>query len=107
MAAAPIITDLPIERPGAEGSHFTEPWLEPFLIKHSSWYRRHMTKAGRRESKAIKASRNSSVATTSSTDTQPLRGQASVDEDEQWRQVEEEYRETTSEHEKERRVVEV
>jgi hypothetical protein len=67
MAAAPIIINLPIERPGEDGSHFTEPWLEPFLVKHSAWYRRHLTKAGRRESKASKASRNASVATTKTT----------------------------------------
>jgi hypothetical protein len=103
MAAAPIITNLPIERPGETGSHFTEPWLEPFLIKHSSWYRQHLTKAGRRESKS-KSSRSSSVTTT---DTAPLNRKAGVDEDEQWRRVEEEYNETASEHEKERRVVEV
>jgi hypothetical protein len=103
MAAAPIITSLPIERPGESGSHFTEPWLEPFLVKHSSWYRRHMTKAGRRESKS-NSSRNSSVTTTR---TQDSKRKASVDEDEQWRMVEEEFKETSSEHERERRVREV
>jgi hypothetical protein len=103
MAAAPIVTDLPIERPGESGSHFTEPWLEPFLVKHSSWYRRHLTKAGRRESKS-NSSRNSSVTTTS---TEAPKRNASVDEDEQWRRVEEEYRETSPEHEKDKRVVEV
>ena len=103
MAGAPIITNLPIERPDESGSHFVEPWLEPFLVKRSSWYRRHMTKAGRRESKS-KSSRNASVTTTY---TEDGKREASVDEDEQWRRVEEEYRETLAEHEKERRVVEV
>ena len=41
MAAAPFLTDLPIERPGKNGSHFDEPYIEPFLAKHSAWYRRH------------------------------------------------------------------
>ena len=103
MAGAPSITNLPIERPDESGSHFVEPWLEPFLVKHSSWYRRHMTKAGRRESKS-KSDRNSSITTTNTEDSNK---KASVDEDEQWRRVEEEYGETTAEHEKERRVVEV
>jgi hypothetical protein len=103
MAAAPIITDLPIERPGESGSHFTEPWLEPFLVKHSSWYHRHLTKAGRRESKS-NSSRNSSVTTTY---TEAPQRKASVDEEEQWRRVEEEYKETSSESERGKRVVEV
>jgi hypothetical protein len=103
MAGAPIITNLPIERPDESGSHFTEPWLEPFLVKHSSWYRRHMTKAGRRESKS-KSSRNSSTITTY---TEGGDRKAIVDEDEQWRRVEEEYAGTSQEHKKERRVVEV
>jgi hypothetical protein len=103
MAGAPIITNLPVERPDESGSHFMEPWLEPFLVKHSSWYRRHMTKAGRRESKS-KSNRNSSVTTTY---TEDGNGKTSVDEDEQWRRVEEEYGETLAEHEKERRVLEV
>src|SRR5436305_6571118 len=90
MAAAPIITDLPIEKPGESGSHFTEPWLEPFLVKHSSWYRRHLAKAGRRESKSH-SSRNSSVLTTH---TEAPQRQASVDEDEQWQRVEAESKET-------------
>lgn len=105
MAAAPIVTDLPIERPSENGSHFTEPWLEPFLIKHSSWYRRHLTKVGRRESHASRSSRNSSVATTTVTESVPRK--ASVDEDEQWQRVEEEYSATASEHEREKRTVEV
>lgn len=62
-----------------------------------------MTKAGRRESKS-KSDRNSSITTTN---TEGSNKKASVDEDEQWRRVEEEYGETTAEHEKERRVVEV
>jgi hypothetical protein len=103
MAGAPIITNLPIERPDESGSHFMEPWLEPFLVKHSSWYRQHMTKAGRRESKS-ESSRNSSVTTTY---TEGGDRKASVDEDEQWRRVEEECGETSAEREKERRVVEV
>ena len=103
MAAAPIVTNLPIERPDETGSHFTEPWFEPFLVKHSSWYRRHLTKVGRRESKS-NSSRNSSVATAY---TEGAKRKASVDEDEQWRRMEEEFKETASEHEKERRVVEV
>jgi hypothetical protein len=103
MAAAPIITDLPIECPGDSGSHFTEPWLEPFLVKHSSWYRRHLTKAGRRESKS-NSSRNSSVTTPY---TEAPKRNASVDEDEQWKRVEEEYRKTSSEHDKDKRVAEV
>lgn len=104
MAAAPAIINLPVERPDESGSHFTEPWLEPFLVKHSSWYRRHLTKAGRRESKS-RSRRNSSVTTTS---TAAIKGRASVDEDEQWRQVEEEFKETSSEHEREhKRVLEV
>lgn len=41
MAAAPFITDLPVERPAKKGSHFDEPYIEPFLAKHSAWYRRH------------------------------------------------------------------
>jgi len=94
MAGAPMITNLPIERPDETGSHFMEPWLEPFLLKHSSWYRRHMTKTGRRESKS-KSTRNSSVTTTS---TEGGNRKASV---------EEEYGETSAEHEKERKMVEV
>jgi hypothetical protein len=101
MAGAPIITNLPIERPDESGSHFTEPWLEPFLVKHSSWYRQHLTKAGRRESKS-KSSRNSSVTTTNM---EGSNRKASADEDEQWRRVGEERGETSAEHEKERRVV--
>lgn len=27
------------------------PWLEPFLVRHSGFYRRHFTRDGRRESK--------------------------------------------------------
>jgi len=42
MASAPFVTDLPVERPGRRGSHFDEPVLEPYLAKHSSWYRRHL-----------------------------------------------------------------
>jgi hypothetical protein len=41
MAAAPFITDLPVEKPGRRGSHFDEPYVGPFLAKHSAWYRRH------------------------------------------------------------------
>jgi hypothetical protein len=41
MAAAPFLTDLPIEKPGRRSSHFDEPFIEPFLAKHSAWYRRH------------------------------------------------------------------
>ena len=41
MAAAPFLTDLPVERPSKNGSHFDEPFIEPFLAKHSKWYRRH------------------------------------------------------------------
>lgn len=41
MAAAPFLTDLPVERPSKNGSHFDEPLIEPFLAKHSKWYRRH------------------------------------------------------------------
>lgn len=41
MAAAPFITDLPVEKPGRNGSHFDVPYIEPFLAKHSAWYRRH------------------------------------------------------------------
>jgi hypothetical protein len=41
MAAAPFLTDLPVEKPGRRGSHFDEPFIEPFLAKHSAWYRRH------------------------------------------------------------------
>lgn len=41
MAAAPFLTDLPVERPSKKGSHFDEPYIEPFLAKHSAWYRRH------------------------------------------------------------------
>jgi hypothetical protein len=42
MAAAPFLTDLPIERPSKNGSgaHFDEPFIGPFLAKHSKWYRR-------------------------------------------------------------------
>jgi len=29
-----------------------ESWLEPWLIKHSKFYRNHLTKNGRRESKS-------------------------------------------------------
>jgi hypothetical protein len=41
MAAAPFLTDLPVEKPGRRGSHFDEPYIESFLAKHSAWYRRH------------------------------------------------------------------
>jgi hypothetical protein len=41
MAAAPFVSDLPVERPSKNGSHFDEPFIEPFLAKHSKWYRRH------------------------------------------------------------------
>ena len=42
MASAPFVTDLPVERPDHHGSHFDEPVVEPYLAKHSSWYRRHL-----------------------------------------------------------------
>jgi hypothetical protein len=62
MAAAPIITNLPIERPDASGSYFSEPRVQAFLIKHLSWYRRHLTTAGRRESKSKSGANPSVVA---------------------------------------------
>jgi hypothetical protein len=37
-----------------------ESWLEPWLIKHSEFYRKHLTRDGRRESKSTR--RNSVVA---------------------------------------------
>jgi len=42
MASAPFLTDLPVERPSqnGSGSHFDEPFIGPFLAKHSQWYRR-------------------------------------------------------------------
>jgi hypothetical protein len=45
MAAAPFLTDLPIERPSKNGSHFDEPFIRPFLAKHSKWYRRRHSQA--------------------------------------------------------------
>ncbi|KAK6379982.1 hypothetical protein LTS17_006056 [Exophiala oligosperma] len=37
-----------------------ESWLEPWLIKHSEFYRKHLTRDGRRESKSTR--RHSIVA---------------------------------------------
>ncbi|KAK5225479.1 hypothetical protein LTR47_009326 [Exophiala xenobiotica] len=37
-----------------------ESWLEPWLIKHSGFYRKHLTRGGRRESKSTR--RHSIVA---------------------------------------------
>ncbi|KAK7888105.1 hypothetical protein LTR67_008982 [Exophiala xenobiotica] len=31
-----------------------ESWLEPWLIKHSGFYRKHLTRDGRRESKSTR-----------------------------------------------------
>ena len=41
MAAAPFLTDLPVETPENGGAHFDEPVVQPLLAKHSPWYRRH------------------------------------------------------------------
>lgn len=32
----------------------TEAWIEPWLCKHSSFYRNHFTRDGRRESKSVR-----------------------------------------------------
>ncbi len=61
-----------------------ESWLEPWLIKHSEFYRKHLTRDGRRESKSTRRhsivaegleSRKNSVAvpeaTTGATETSP------------------------------------
>jgi hypothetical protein len=47
MAAAPFLTDLPVERPAQKGSgsHFDEPFIGPFLAKHLQWYRRRHSQA--------------------------------------------------------------
>ena len=64
MAAAPFLTDLPVERPARNGSHFDEPLIEPFLAKHSQWYRRHSKAHTQSEAatEAESARRSSSVA---------------------------------------------
>lgn len=63
MAAAPFLTDLPVERPSGNGTHFDEPVIEPFLAKHSQWYRRHSkVQAQPQADPAQSPQRNSSVA---------------------------------------------
>jgi len=46
------------DQPKATGLYATSAWFEPFLLKHSTLYRKHATRDGRRESKA---SRRASV----------------------------------------------
>jgi len=50
--ATAALGPLAIDQHSSNKTYGTQPWLEPFLIKHSSWYRKHMTREGRRESKA-------------------------------------------------------
>lgn len=65
---------LALDQPSGEGrrdSHSSEPWVEPWLIKHVGFYRKHMTKDNQGEAAAErrhslmtedKTSRESSVA---------------------------------------------
>lgn len=64
---------LAMDQPAGTGKrpYAAESWLEPWLIKHSGFYRKHFTHDGRRESKSTERhsivaegleSRNSSVA---------------------------------------------
>lgn len=70
MASAPFVTDLPVERPEQRrGSHFDEPFIEPYLAKHSEWYRRHLASKNLRKESVTEADlaaeserRSSSVA---------------------------------------------
>lgn len=73
---AGLYSGLPIDQPSAEArrdSHASEAWVEPWLIKHVGFYRKHMTKdhkgepaTERRQSLIAedlqKASRENSVA---------------------------------------------
>ena len=40
------IADVPPDHPADGNRVGTQPWLEPFLIKHSKFYRKHFTKHG-------------------------------------------------------------
>lgn len=62
-----------VDQPEGTGSrpYAAESWFEPWLIKHSEFYRKHFTRDGRRESKSTRRhsvvtegleSRNNSVA---------------------------------------------
>jgi hypothetical protein len=50
-----------LDQPAGTGNrpYAAESWLEPWLIKHSDFYRKHMTRDGRTESKSTR--RNSVV----------------------------------------------
>jgi hypothetical protein len=70
LYSGPVMLDYPAtaeRRP----SYAAESWLEPWLIKHSGFYRNHFTRDGRQESKSARrqsvvseglASRKNSVA---------------------------------------------
>ena len=73
LYSGPVLLDQP------EGTgnrpYAAESWLEPWLIKHSDFYRTHFTRDGRRESKSTRrfsmvseglASRNNSIAVSES-----------------------------------------
>lgn len=53
---------LAMDQPAGTGNrpYAAESWLEPWLIKHSEFYRKHFAKDGRRESKSTR--RHSVVA---------------------------------------------
>ncbi|KIW96886.1 uncharacterized protein Z519_02277 [Cladophialophora bantiana CBS 173.52] len=45
-----------MDQPAGTGNrpYAAESWLEPWLIKHSEFYRKHFTRDGRRESKSTR-----------------------------------------------------
>lgn len=40
------LADVPIDHPQGDHNVGAKPWLEPWLIKHSGFYRKHFTKNG-------------------------------------------------------------
>jgi hypothetical protein len=44
--AANGMADVPVDHPKDDHNVGAKPWLEPWLIKHSSFYRKHFTKNG-------------------------------------------------------------
>lgn len=44
--AANGLADVPIDHATDDHNVGAKPWLEPWLIKHSSFYRKHFTKNG-------------------------------------------------------------
>jgi hypothetical protein len=44
--AANGMADVPVDHPKGDHNVGAKPWFEPWLIKHSSFYRKHFTKNG-------------------------------------------------------------